>query len=542
MKEEQQTETAFERLKANAQDDAGNGKHDSEAQIVITLQGGKLSENTTLAETAMIKAGAPLYVRHGEIVRPIIEEVRALKGRRTKTVRLRPVTADMVRDYLSRAVRFEKYDVRAKKAFAVDPPRDIANNLLGRDGLWKFPKLTGVITTPTLREDGSILAAPGYDAATGLLLVDPPPMPAIPERPNRNNALAALALLDGLLDEFPFVDAPSRSVGLSTLMTPVARGAMQVVPMHAADAPEAGSGKSYLFDIASAIASGEIAPAIAAGRDETETEKRLAAELMTGQPIVSIDNLNGELGGDLLCQAIERPIIKSRVLGLSETRRIENTVTLFGNGNNFKVVGDMVRRVVRCSMDANMEQPENRQFKSNPVDAVLANRGCYIAAVLTIVRAYRVAQYPGLLPPLMSFDDWSRLIRSALVWLGRADPVKTMDAARADDPNRSSLRAVVAAWYDVVGVGFDHRLTAGELKEKACSVLDIDGLLNKAFSTVASMRGRNEIDVLRLGKWLGRNKGRVADRLKILGEPDRHSKQMQWWLAELPKQQKGDDK
>jgi putative DNA primase/helicase len=199
----------------------------------------------------------------------------------------------------------------------------------------------------------------------------------------------------------------------------------------------------------------------------------------------------------------------------------------------------MVRRVVRCSMDANMEQPENRQFKSNPVDAVLANRGCYIAAVLTIVRAYRVAQYPGLLPPLMSFDDWSRLIRSALVWLGRADPVKTMDAARADDPNRSSLRAVVAAWQVVVGVGFDHRLTAGEIKEKACSVLDKDGLLNKAISNVASMNNRNEIDAVRLGKWLGRNKGRVADRLKILGEPDRHSKQMQWWLAELPKATEG---
>jgi putative DNA primase/helicase len=183
-------------------------------------------------------------------------------------------------------------------------------------------------------------------------------MPAIPKRPSRNDALAALALLDGLLDEFPFVDAPSRSVGLSTLMTAVARAAMQVVPMHAADAPEAGSGKSYLFDIASTIASGEIAPAIAAGRDEAETEKRLAAELMTGQPIISIDNLNGELGGDLLCQAIERPIIKSRVLGMSENRRIENTVTLFGNGNNFKVVGDMVRRVVRATMDANMEQPE----------------------------------------------------------------------------------------------------------------------------------------------------------------------------------------
>ena len=50
---------------------------------------------------------------------------------------------------------------------------------------------------------------------------------------------------------------------------------MQVVPLHAFDAPEAGSGKSYLVDLASTIATGEIAPVIAAGRNEEETEKRL---------------------------------------------------------------------------------------------------------------------------------------------------------------------------------------------------------------------------------------------------------------------------
>ena len=86
--------------------------------------------------------------------------------------------------------------------------------------------------------------------------------------------------------------------------------------MHAVDAPEAGTGKSYLIDIASVIATGEIAPVIAAGRNEEETEKRLAAELMTGQPIISIDNLNGDLGGDFICQAIERPTIKPRILGV----------------------------------------------------------------------------------------------------------------------------------------------------------------------------------------------------------------------------------
>jgi hypothetical protein len=497
---------------------------------VITLQGGKLHENASQAEVILIGAGAPFYIRDGQIVRPIIEEVPAFRGRKTKVVRLRYVTADMLRDHLSAAATFEKYSARGRKFVTVDPPHDIADIILARDGDWKFPPLAGVITTPTMRPDGSLLLEPGYDPATKLLLIAPPPMPPVPERPSRDDALAALANLVALLDEFPFVNDASRSVALSALMSPVARGAMQVVPLHAADAPEAGSGKSYLFDIASAIATGEIAPAIAAGRNEEETEKRLVAELLTGQPIISIDNLNGELGGDLICQAIERPIIKPRILGRSETRRIENTVTIFGNGNNFRLVGDIVRRVVLCSMDANLERPELRQFHDDPVATVLADRGAYIAAVLIIVRGYLAAGCPDPLPPLASFRDWSRLIRSALVWLGRADPVDTMEAARADDPTRSNLRAVVSAWLTVVGIG--NPMTAGDLKERACTSADTEMLLNKAISAVASVRGRNEIDALRLGHWLGRNKGRVVDGVKIVGEKDAHTKQIMWLLIE----------
>ena len=514
-------------IELDRQHEADRQRHQD---TVIRLQGGRLHEHATQAEAILIAAGVPFYTRDGAIVRPIIEEVPAFKGRKTKVVRLRSVNADMLRDQLSRAATFEKYNARTRRYVEVDPPRDIADIVLARDGDWQFPRLAGVITTPTMRPDGSILLKPGYDPATKLLLVAPPPMPPIPERPSRDNALAALAKLDELLNEFPFINEASRSVALSALMTPVARGAMQVVPMHAADAPEAGSGKSYLFDIASTIATGEIAPAIAAGRDEEETEKRLVAELMTGQPIISIDNLNGELGGDLLCQAIERPTIKPRILGRSETRRIENTVTIFGNGNNFCVVGDIVRRVVLCSMDADLERPEFRQFHGDPVSTVLTNRGTYVAAVLSVVRAYLTAGYPGLLPPLASFQDWSRLIRSSLVWLGRADPVDTIETARADDPTRSNLRAIVSAWLDVIGT--NNPMTAGDLRDTACRTDDNDLTLNKAISAVACAHGRNEIDPLRLGHWLGRNKGRVVDGVKIKGEKDTHTKQMVWSLIE----------
>jgi putative DNA primase/helicase len=502
--------------------------HHDDARPAIALRAGALHLLAAEAEAALVAANVPFYSRGGEIVRPIVDDVPAFHGRRTKVARLKAVSIDTMRDYLSRVARFEKYHGRSKKMVAADPPQDIARTILARDGDWQhFLPLAGIITTPTLRPDGSMLSEAGYDPTTRLLLLVPPPLPAIPSRPNKDDALAAIELLDGLLSEFPFVNTASRSVALSALMTPVVRGAMRVAPMHAFDAPEAGSGKSYLIDLASAIATGEIAPVIAAGRDEAETEKRLVAELITAQPIISIDNFNGDLGGDLLCQAIERQTIKPRILGYSETKRINNTVCMFGNGNNFRVVGDMVRRVIRGSLDANMEEPELRHFKGDPLASVLANRGRYIAAVLIIVRAYLIAGCPNLLPPLASFEDWSRLVRSPLAWLGYADPVETTKAARADDPSRANLRAIVAAMLDVIGP--NRPKTAGEIKDTACSMAnDPDGILNKALIAVACPRGRNEIDPLLLGKWFGRNKGRVAGDHKIIGEPDEHTKQMLW--------------
>ena len=107
-------------------------------------------------------------------------------------------------------------------------------------------------------------------------------------------------------------------MALSILITPVARGGMMVAPLHVTSAPTRGTGKSYLFDIAAAIATGERCPVINAGRTEEETEKRLAAELISGQSIVLVDNLNGDFSGDFLWDRAaatagrRRPLSQSR--------------------------------------------------------------------------------------------------------------------------------------------------------------------------------------------------------------------------------------
>src|SRR5690606_12107681 len=127
----------------------------------------------------------------------------------------------------------------------------LAETYLAREGQWRLPVLTGIINAPTLREDGSILDQPGYDAQTGLLF-DPQGerFPLLPREPDRDTALRALAFLRDLIGSFPFVTLADRSVALSAILTTLIRRSLPTAPLHGFNAPTAGTGKSMLVDIA----------------------------------------------------------------------------------------------------------------------------------------------------------------------------------------------------------------------------------------------------------------------------------------------------
>jgi putative DNA primase/helicase len=519
---------------------------DSVDKPAVRVIPGLIHKTATEAETALIARGAPFYSRGGMVVRPIVEEVVSTRGFKTMVARARQVSPDCMLDHLSRSARFERYDARSKKFVAINPPRDVALTILSRDGEWSFPPLAGLITTQTLRPDGSILDVPGYDRATRLLLLDPPPLPPIPDKPSRDDGAAALGLLKDLLKEFPFSDAESLAVALSGLMTPVVRGAMAVAPLHGVDAPAPASGKSYLVDLCSAIATGQKCVGITAGRDEAETEKRLVGAAVTADQIISIDNLNGELGGDFLCQLVERTVVKPRILGgnsQAHMPRIESRTTVFANGNNITPRGDIIRRTITCSLDTNMEKPYEREFKDNPLDRILADRGKYIAAAITIVRAYLAAGEPAKYTPLASFEEWSRMVRAPLMWLGEADPVKTIETTREEDPELILLAAVIVELKKLLG---DHRMTAGEIKDAANEREEEHSSndagryrqapyrrpeLRQALIDAAGIRG--EIDTRRLGGFLKRYKGRIFNGMKLVTEQDRSRKQQTWGVNGL---------
>ena len=342
---------------------------------------GALSRMADRAAEILLAAEVPFYQRGNKLVRPVVLPVETFGGKTTSAAQLVEVDIHYLRDTLCRNSRWMKLDKRSGAWVDTHPPHDAAMVLLKRFGDWAFPVIAGIITTPTLRPDGTILSEAGYDPATKLLLVDPPPMPPIPENPTKNDAIAALNFIKELLAEFPFVDDVSRSVALSAQISTVCRGAYPIVPVHVVDAPVAGSGKSYLLSTVSWIATGEAMPVIGTGKNEEELEKRLGAAVIQGQPLVCIDNVVGELGGQAICQLVEQLRPKVRVLGLSQLVEVEaRSVTYYANGNNIIIVGDMYRRVVRCRLDPGMERPELRAFASNPMEKILANRGAYIAA------------------------------------------------------------------------------------------------------------------------------------------------------------------
>lgn len=110
-----------------------DGPTDNE-KLTIEVRPGELHLIATKAEKALLLTSAPFYHRGGEIVTPIVEEVAAFKGRRTKVVRLKAVSTDMLRDRLSDAAHWVRLDKRQKKSLPTDPPVDIAKIVLAREG------------------------------------------------------------------------------------------------------------------------------------------------------------------------------------------------------------------------------------------------------------------------------------------------------------------------------------------------------------------------------------------------------------------------
>lgn len=489
----------------------------------IRYTAGKVHEIVDQAEQALIAADLGLYQRSTFIVRAGTVRTSAAAGSTGDRRRIIPQGDRAVAEAMTQAATWERFDRRADAWVSIDAPMSVANTYLQRIGRWELPVLAGLINAPTLRADGSILAAPGYDPPTGLLLeAGPESFPPIPVSPTREQARAALDLLVTLIAEFPFIGPVDRSVALSAILTAAIRRSLPTAPLHAFDAPVAGSGKSKLVDIATLIATGRAAAVMAQGRTEEELEKRLASLALAGELVIAIDNCEAPLGGDFLCQMLTQTTLRMRILGRSEVPELPTTALVTATGNNLTLLGDMTRRAILCRLDPQCERPELRRFSSDPIARLREDRARYLVAALTVLRAFHVAGRPRQTDPLGSFEAWSDWVRGALIWLGEADPVASMEIIRAEDPRLEAATAVVTQWSEALGTkraGVRALIDAATEQRTALGSIVprhefIRPDLREALLAVAGEGG--VINSRRLSKWIGAHEGRIVAGKRIV--------------------------
>lgn len=501
---------------------------DDDPRPVITISQGQMAEAIDQAEAALIAAKrCEVHQRGPVLVHVTTRPARQCDGKEVPVFDIARAQTAAVQEAFARAARFVKFDGRAQEDRPVDPPAKMAEMYMARRE-WKVPVLRQLVASPTMRTDGTLLTRPGYDERTGLYLTRDLPGLKVPDRPTHRQAEAANETLTEMLGSFPFVADPpglALSVALSALMTAVLRSTVPASPLIGVSAPAAGTGKSYLCDLAAIIGTGQRAVAIATGVTAEEFTKSLSAALLDGRPMLVLDNMNQALAGQLLAIALTQETVAVRLLGVSQNVEIPNATMMMATGNNLRVAGDLVRRVLLCRLDAGVEAPEARAFDGDLLAEARRRRHELVSAILTIARWHRLRRDPApQARSLAGFQAWCETVRDPLLALGHRDAVDALQEARATDIDLARVSALMERWWQAFA---DAPRTCGEAIRHAQEI-DLD--LAEAIAMVTGDRS-GSISARKFSHYIARHERQIVAGRRFERDGERN-KMVCWALKE----------
>ena len=440
-----------------------------EAKSLATIHVGPDLWRVTDAAVDALGRHPEVYQRQGIGLARIIEAVEPPDVTESQRQRLPPagsmvieaLQSATVAEWLSKRAEWIGKDNRGNPC-QVQPQKPVVAAVVARR---VYPAKTvrplmGVIEAPSLRPDGEVITAPGYDRATGLYLRWHGAPVDVPKSPTHDQAKQAFRNLADLFADFTFQgDDTARQVMLSAcvaaILTPLARAAIAgPTPafMWTADAKLAG--KSLMASTCGAIVLGRAPSSRQYTADDDEMAKRIAAVAMNGLPIWMLDNVKTRIDGGMLELALTaHDTIAARILGHTEDREMpwRSTVYLTGNGASYS--DDMSRRLLHIALlsrarveGAVTASSEARTFRyPDLVDHVLAHRPALLRDALIILREHRVAGQPSSGHSLPSYEAWSRVVAHAVWWASGTDPQRARPPESAAGDTDAALR-VVLGW------------------------------------------------------------------------------------------------
>lgn len=426
----------------------------------------------------------------------------------------------------------QRFDNRKKDYRSTDLPDSIAQLMITRTGHGVYKPLTAVITAPTITPQGRLIAVPGYDVATGLLLIQQQESAffPIPQNPKIEDLRNAFDLLWYPFKDFPFDGDNSKSCMVAALLTAVVRPCLATAPGFGFDAPTAASGKTKLALCIAALATGNDEALLPPPTDDEETRKKIATALANTKQVMIFDNVEAQLKSPAMAAFLTARTWSDRLLGGNTEIHASNRVLTLITGNNLMPQGDIVRRMLIVRIDPQLEATQvwQREFELDPLDYVIRNRQRLVAAALTLLSGFVAAGMPRLLKGrLASFEEWDDQVRQCIIWLGQQgvgnliDPVERLNSVAANDPENLRLAALVADWFNAYG-------DAPQLLKDVIR----DPVLYDSLKEVAQDRG-GQINTKMLAAYLAKRIGKITNGYRLERINGRSNTAL-WRVVQLP--------
>lgn len=422
-----------------------------------------------------------------------------------------PTSAPALTRELSVAATWEKYDGRAEDWVRCDPPTRHAAILYDAQSFRYLPPLAGVVRQPYFREsDGELITQAGYDKTAQRFGVFDARQFVIPD-PTPDAARAALALLEELLTEFHFVAATDKAAALSAIFTAAVRPSLPHAPGFHARAPVFGSGKTYLCELIGAFAGPGGNAKVSYPTTSEEATKVILSLLLTSPAVIEFDDMDTDwIPHGTIKRMLTAEQITDRILGVSKTATVSTRTLFLGSGNNVGPIRDLLRRVLTIHIDPRCSTPATMTYKGFPVDKVRQHRGKYVAAVLTVIQAWRKAGMPrAAADSIVTFGGaWSDYCRYPLMWLGHPDPATALLEQVRHDPDGDALAGLMTEWHSVFGS------TATTVRKAVDAAISHQPNLRDAMREFP-VEERGEINRSKLGWLLKKNANRIVGRYEF---------------------------
>jgi hypothetical protein len=214
---------------------------------------------------------------------------------------LDPLNVDVMRHELSLMadwIRTKTSKAGRVKITITKPPTYLVKDVLASRVI-PLPRLSRVVTVPVFAPDGTLITAPGYNKASGVIYA---PLRGyvsltVPNQVTVAHLDEAKELIEELICDFPFAcddagDSPDHDNAIALLLLPFVRDMINgPTPLHLIEAPIQGSGKGLLASSLLCPGFGEIIGS-PPPQDDIELKKFITTKIHECAPLIYFDNVD----------------------------------------------------------------------------------------------------------------------------------------------------------------------------------------------------------------------------------------------------------